>query len=159
MAAPGSISFSSMSRQAMSPGSTKPSPKSAPPPANSASSAATLRHPDNVRGEKAFLRCKRKRPALPPAFFPLLPELSLPHSSAVAALWVAHPSGHAVLHPAQTPSQPLGQLLSRTPQPGLQGVFRDAEFLGCFACRIALHFAPDKRCPQQRPKLVQILAD
>ena len=50
--------------------------------------------------------------------FPLRPELPLcplPHSSAVAALGVAHPSGHAVLHPPQAASQPLGQLVPRAP--------------------------------------------
>src|SRR5713226_4858387 len=84
----------------------------------------------------------------------LYPLRPLPHSSAIAALGIPHPSGHVVLHPPQTPSQSLGQLVPRAPQPRLQGVFRDPQLLGSFARRISLYFAQHERCPQQRREFV-----
>src|SRR5712692_4306200 len=149
-----------MSKQVMFAGSTKPSRKSARPPANSASSAATLPLPVNRRIRGLFSVASKaegqrfRRPS-----FPLLPKLPLPHLSAIAALCVAHPAGHVILHSPQTPSQPLGKLVPRAPQPRLQRVLRYAQLLGRFARRITLHFAQHKRRPQQRRELVQILAD
>src|SRR5438477_7121690 len=135
--------------------------KSAPPPANFASSAVTLPHPANV-----WLRISSAQKEEGQCFhwpsYPLLPELPLfplRHSSAVAALGIPHSSGHAVLHPPQTPSQPLGELLPRAPQARLQRVFRDPQLFGGFTRRKSLHFAQDKRRSQQRRKLVQVFAD
>src|SRR5882762_8103117 len=111
-----------MSKPAMLPDSTKPSPTSVPPPANSASSAATLPLPANLEATSVFdLYQNKKGQPLRWPFFSLLRCVfaSLHHSSAVAAFGIAHSSGHAVLHPAQTPSQPLRQLVSRAPQPRL----------------------------------------
>src|SRR5882672_5748505 len=149
----------------MSGASIKPSPKSAAPPANFASSAATpplasraarsnLLHknsPANERGRRFH------RPfSLPRCFFaPLL------HSLAVAALRVPHPAciGNVVLHSPQPPSKPLRQLMPCTPQPRLQRVLGNSEFLRSLARGIPLHFAQHKRRSKQRRKLVQILAD
>src|SRR5438309_1231438 len=110
--------------------------KSAPPPANSVSSAVTLPHLTNHWAEKVFAGPF----SLPQYFLAMLLQ-----SSAVAALRIAHSSGHAVLHPPQTPSQPLGELLPRAPQPRLQRVFRDPQLLGRLSRRKSLHLAQDKR--------------
>src|SRR5216683_6202645 len=158
MAGPGSISFSSTSRLGMSLGSTAPSSKFAKLPANSESSAAISPLLVNRGGPRTSPESKKDGDAVLLTFTSCTSSTS---SLAIAALGIAHSAGvgNVVFHSTQTPSQPLGHLVSCAPQSRLQRILGDSELLGRLACRITLHFAQKERRAQQRRKLVEVLAD
>src|SRR6266403_4935916 len=142
MARPGSISSSLISWPTRPPNSIRPWRKSAAPQAFAAFSAST---PSRNR---IHLKKKKANDSAGLLFLYFLNFLlPLLHHSAVAALRITHAARDAILHPSQAPSQPLGHLVPRAPQPRLQGILRDSQLLRCFARRIALHFAQHKRSP------------
>src|SRR6266481_2110133 len=119
MAGPGNTNFSLMSKLLTLPGSTRLSPKSAAPRATFASLAATSPLPVNRSLVRLASKRNGRRFRRPIFAYLVMSFRLLLHSLAVAAFRIAHPSGHAILHTPQTPSQPLGQLMPRAPQPRL----------------------------------------
>src|SRR5208282_4716752 len=80
-------------------------------------------------------------------------------ASAIAAGFVAHAVAHTVLHAAQTPAEPLGKLMARTPKPRLQGVLSYTKFPGRFARGVAFHFAQEEGGPEKWREVIQVFVD
>src|SRR6267143_5741680 len=112
----------------------------------------------------ALVGLERKRPAIPPAFFSFTSLTSFTSFTSFTSslsnsctrdrpsLRSCRPSSAADAVPAARPAD------AARPQPRLQRIFRDSQLLGRFACRIALHFAQDKRRTQQRRELFELFA-